>query len=534
MCDTFVHKNPDETIFNQDTKKIRLILCSRGTFKSSVDRADVAQWIICFPNVRVVIFSASPDLGVDFVKSVKEWFTLQMKGPKEAPEPNCDPRYVEFQQLFPEHLISDKKRESEDQFLSPARTKSNPDPTLFTLPLVGNTAGHHADVGKFDDCVSDVNCGPNSTEDERRKVSENIRLKRKLIMLAGYKDYIGTPYASDDFYAQMLERNRPDVVLIKPCWEVKKESKHKSVDELKEADVNLLFPIDGKGEEQLTFKALKREANDDFFLFTCQFLCQPDVARTVKFTEQLINAHICQAEGLPQAGTYSCFSAWDFAGSNSASADFSVGCVGWFAKAGPLAGRMFVREIVMGRYSPSELAFQVAHQAARWRVEGISIEGSPGSFFLENEILDQLLRCGYPDAPRPEFFKVDTRKDAKNSRASNIETLLIHDRLWFSSDCMTDTDVLTKQFVNFKPHSKRKDDIVDGVAHLSRHMPTHIEIPKTEQDRQQAIRDIMRDKMLAEMLYPDQPAPLPEAPFEAPKTFDGYPVRANETEVYGT
>lgn len=530
ICNAFVHKNPDETIFNQDTKKERLVLCSRGSFKSSLNRADAAQWIIAFPNVRLVIFSASPDLGEVFVKTVKEWFTITEKDGQGI----CDPRFKEFQQLFPEHMVSAAKKEAADQFTTPARTKSSVEPTLMTLPLVGNTAGWHFDVGKWDDAVSDVNCGPNSTEDSRKQVGENIALKKKLIMLQGYKEYVGTPYASDDFYSSILERNRPEVVLIKPCWQVKPEAKHKRIEDLAETDVHLLFPVDGAGQPQLTFQSLKREALDNPYIFSCQYLVSPEATKVVKFTEQLLSSHITQPDGLPQAGTYTCFSAWDLAGSASSSSDFSVGAVGWFAKSGPLAGRMFVREIVMGRFSPSELEQKIASLAARWRVEGISIEGSPGSFFAETGIMRELVRCGYSECPRPEFFKVDTRKDAKNNRAASLESLLINDLLWFSAEIPI-MDMVIKQFIGFKPHSKRKDDIVDCVAHLSRHMPTNLIIPANSQQIEQAKIDMLKDKMLQEMLFPDAVLVPPEllAP-EAPKQWDGARVIRDHSELYGS
>lgn len=532
ICNTFVHKNPDESIFNQDTKKERLILCSRGSFKSSINRADAAQYIIALPNIRIVIFSASPDLGEIFVKSVKEWFTIQEKDGKYF----CDPRFREFQQLFPEHMVPASRKEPASEFTTPARTQSNVEATLMTLPLVGNTAGYHFDVGKWDDSVSDVNCGPNSTEDSRKQVTENIKLKKKLIMLQGYKEYVGTPYTSDDFYSSTLESNRPEVVLIKPCWQVKPESKHKRLEDLQESDVHLLFPVDGKGEPQLTFQALKREALDNFYLFSCQYLCAPEATKTVKFTEQLLMSHIIQPEGLPQAGTYTCFSAWDLAGSASSSADFSVGVVGWFPKTGPLIGRMFVREVVMGRFSPSELEYQVANQAARWRVEGISIEGSPGSFFAETGIMRELVRCGYPDCPRPEFFKLDTRKDAKSSRAASLESLLVNDLLWFSSDIGPIMDTVVKQFVTFKPHSKRKDDIVDAIAHLSRHMPMNLVVPQTEQQVEQAKIDILKDKQLQEMLFPQQVLVNPAELFapQAPTVWEGARVIRDHSELYGS
>lgn len=534
ICDTFVHKNPNETIYNQDTKKTRIILCPRGSFKSSIDMADVAQWVVCFPNIRVLIFSASPDLGVNFVTQVKNWFRLAMADEK-ADTYGCNKEFEHFQQLFAEHLLKPTTKESEDRFTTPARTKAAFDPTVFTLPLEGSTSGHHADVGKFDDCVSDSNSGPKSTVENRQKVGENIRLKRKLILLNGYVDHVGTPYSEDDAHAHTIQYRKPEVILIRPAWEVKASSKAKKKTELTKDDYYLLLPIDGKGEPQLTYESLKKEEDDDSFLFACQYLCSPTKDSHVVFTEDMILSHVIASEGLPQPGQYKIFSSWDLAASTGRNSDYSVGVVGFITLAGPLIGRIFIREVIRGRFSKYELPYQIAFQAAKWRVERIGIEKSPGADFLENEIMRQLNVCGYADCQVPEWFLVDTQKDAKEARAEDLSTLLMQDRLYFSSEIPIMEDVI-KEFVRFKPHTRRKDDIVDAIAQLTRYLPSHIELPKNEQERQKHAYDWLKQKQLHEMLYPEQPPPASEpvaAP--APTSYEGYPLSQGfDIDVYGT
>jgi predicted phage terminase large subunit-like protein len=539
ICDIFIQKDPSKPIHDQDKKKIRLILCPRSTFKSSIDAADAAQWIIGFPDVRIVVFSASPELGKDFVRVIKDWFTVTQDKDKGDNAPFvCNERYVEFQHLHPECLVPASESGAADRYMNPNRkNKSLVDPTLRTLPLLGNTSGHHFDVGKFDDCISDVNCGPNSSVDERAKVGENLITKRKLILLSGFKDYVGTPYATDDYYSQAAETLKSgksrifDKVLIRSAWKMKPGVSYKQLEELEESDVDLLFPIDSKGEPHLTFDALKKEALDNFYIFSCQYLCSPQLSRAATFTEQMIQTHTVSTENLPQSGEFEAYSAWDLASSTERYSDYSVGVVGYFCTAGPLCGRLFVMDIRLGKWSPSELAFQIADQAARWRAKGIGIEKSPGAENLESSIMIELNRQGYYDAPRVTWFSVSVQKDAKNFRAESLETMFHQDRLWFSNTIPIMEEV-TKQFVGFKPHSKRKDDAVDAIAYLTRFQP-NVTVPKNEQERRQALYDFIRQKDQYERIFEHPPAPaIEEKPFETPKTYDGMPVWANAEEQY--
>lgn len=536
ICNSFVQKDPTKAIFEQDKRKFRLILCARGTFKSTCDAVDAAQWVVDFPNIRVVVFSASPDLGEDFVALVKNWFSVTVDDKDNI---HCNASCPEFQHLFPECLITagtDKK----DKYVNPARTNSNLiDPTLFTLPLIGNTAGHHADVGKFDDCISDVNCGPNSTEDQRKKVGQNLITKRKIILLSGYKDYLGTPYATDDYYSQAIENRYLtsrvfDIVRIRGAMDFKPGVEKRDIQTWTEDGVHLVFPFDGKGEPHLTLEALKKEALDDYVIFAAQYLCDPRTSRTATFTEQMIQSHTVSTANLPQSGEFEAFAAWDLASSSQRYSDYSVGAVGYFCTAGPLCGRLFIMEIRMGKWAPTDLAFQIADQAARWHVKGLGIEKSPGAENLESSIMIELNRLGYFDAPRPIWFPVSVQKDAKNFRAESLETMFIQDRLWFSNQIPIMEEV-TKQFVNFKPHSKRKDDAVDAIAYLTRFQPSVVP-PKNEQERREALYDFLRQKAQYERVFEHPPAPrVPDDPApEAPTTWEGMRVWANsEEQFYG-
>ena len=501
FCDFFLKKNPDISISGQSEIKNRLMMAPRGSFKSSTDEADCVQWIICFPDVRIILQTAAEDLGTAFVGKVKGFFTAALD-PKDKKKTKLI--YTRFQMLFPEHVISPKRKGEEGEFTSPARSESfrGKEPSIFALSLKKNTSGWHFDVGKYDDCVSNANSGPSANEDSRDRVRQHIDLARSLVVPYGYHDNIGTPYDEKDAYAQQIEKALPDefVIFKKPAWALKPMSRDKKESELREEDYDLFFPFSRRGVPFLTYRFLRSKQHADIHIFHCQYLVNPTSLKVAKFTDYLLRSHITGAEGLPQV--YDCIVQWDLAYSVEDKRDYSVGGVGWFDLS---TARLFLVNLVRGRFGKTELAFQIANQAYKWKASKIAIENSGGAQFLENDIRRELIRLGYPDCPI-DWVKIDTNKNAKNSRAEGVETLLVKDRLWFSSEIDL-MDEIVHEFTRFKPHSKRKDDIVDTIGHLAKYLPAAPEVPQSEQQRRQHLWDILAQKDEHERIF-NVPEPM--------------------------
>src|SRR6266550_6319175 len=497
--DFFVKKNPyveaknwRQAVSKQSTVKNRMLLYPRGTFKSTIDMADAVQWVICFSNIRIIYMTAEETLANDFVRQVKHYFQI--------PENTVMTR---FQMLYFAHCVPAKRKEADDQFLSPARTEKQPQPTLLALSLGMSTAGKHADIAKFDDCVSNRNSGPKATAEQRKVVADEIKSARPLVDLYGYKDYVGTYWDAADAYVALEETISDLKVLKASAWEVKPGSRKKTIPELTEEDVTLLFPKDRNDVPRLTFKALMDEYKVDEFIFSCQYLLNPTLTKTVKFTEAMLRKQIVSPEEFPQAGTYFIAEAWDFASTDGSGSDRSFGAVGFFVVEGPLAGRMYVPAITRGRFSKSELPFAVANLANRWKpIKNLGVEKAPAHDWIENDIVRALARVGYQDCPSIEWIPVDNQKGAKNARAESLETLYVDNRIFFSSEIPKDVmDEVIKEHVKFKAGSNRKDDSLDGLAHLSRYLPKGIEIPQTEQQKQTAAWDILKRKELHARLF---------------------------------
>lgn len=482
----FIKKDPKVEIYNLSPVKSRLVLYPRGSFKSSIDEADTVQWIIAYPNIRIALMTATEKLGTAFVGKVKGFFQI--------PE---NTKLTRFQMLFFHHCVPANKKEAEDVFTTRARTNKNlTECTLEALGLNATTSGFHYEIGKFDDVVSNKNSGPGSTPELRKSVYDAIRFAAALIDPFGYKFYLGTPYDADDAWSYLQEKTLNLVVLKEPAVVIKSEAKKKPFMQLQEDDVVLLFPQDGKGRPRLTLDFLKGEHHAEEYIFSCNYMLDPTRTKTVNFTEELLRSRVTQPIGLPQPGTYRLYSAWDFADSTGRGSDYSVGTVGML----DCLGRLFIVEVSRGKWSPSDLAFRVADQAARWRVEKIYIEKSPGADFLQNDILRELNRLGYSECPYPEYFPVDNQKGAKEKRKEMLESYLVNKVLWFSAELPNFGDIIY-EFVNAKSNSKRKDDIIDSIAHLCRVIPANVELPKSEVEASKIVWNLLAQKQLQDMYF---------------------------------
>lgn len=542
--DFFVKKNPyieaknwRQAVAKQSTVKNRLLLYPRGTFKSTIDMADAVQWVVCFPNIRIIYMTAEETLANDFVRQVKHYFQI--------PENTLMTR---FQMLYFSHCVPAKRKEADDQFLSPARTEKQPQPTLLALSLGMSTAGKHADVAKHDDCVSNKNSGPKATPEQRKVVADEIKSARPLVDLYGYRDYVGTYWDSSDAYVSLEETIADLKVLKSPAWEVKPSARKKQIHELEEDDVTLLFPVDRFDVPRLSFKALMAEYKVDAFIFSCQYLLNPTLTKTVKFTDQMFRKQIIPSSEFPQDGSYFLVNVWDLAATDGKKSDRSCGMIAKFTIAGPQAGRMFICAIVRDRWSKSDLPFQIANQANRWKpLRTLGIEKPPAHDFLENDIVRALQKVGYADCPPIEWIPVENTKGAKNERAAETEILLVNNLLFFSAEIPEDVmNEVIKEHVNFKAGTNRKDDSVDTLARLARYLPKGIEAPVTEQQKQTAAWDLLKQKQHHERMFPpneEKQTPnwkrdgydrqvMPEAPMTH---WEGLPIITHpDYELYGS
>lgn len=433
MCDAFVHKKPGMSIAAQDTVKQRLILASRGHFKTTIDEADIIQWILLEPNIRILILSGKEEIVKSMIRNIKEHFQLNPKLRALFPE-LCPPENAIFG--------------NQTEFTIPARTKRMKEPTVLATASQSVKAGLHFDIIKGDDLVNEINT---ATSDQTRKTTERWEYTSPIVEPYGYRDLIGTPYDEDDLYAK-VEKKANVKTFKMPVWTVKPEYKEhlKSGKKLKAEMVNITFP------ERFTFDWLMDIRTDNPHLFNCQYLMDPTPEDMATFHENDLKSHLIAPNNIPHSGRV--FQRWDFGFSEEKYSDFSVGVTGLYDE----HGNLYILDIAFGKWGPHDLVNAIVTQAIKWRPARVGIEAAGGSKLIQPALEVKLRDLQHHI--NVDWFKTSPTKH-KTQVIAALEPLLLSHKLYFSmsipsiaiAECF-------KQFMKF-PKGKH-DDIPDAIAGL--------------------------------------------------------------------
>lgn len=430
ICDLFVQKDPNKPIAEQDEIKLRLLLFPRGHFKSSVDIADIVQWVLCFPNIRIALVTGSLNLAERFMFEIQSHFL----------------RNDTLRALFPEHCPDpdDRSYFNSQAFTTPARTQHNlREPTISVTTAGSVKAGSHYDVIKIDDMVHENNVG---TLDQIQKTIQEFNYITPLLEPYGYRDVIGTIYHHSDLHCWLLEQGTDNMKFLKKaCWEVKPDGTKE-----------LLFP------ERFTLKFLEERQREDPYIFSCQYLLNPIVESQQLFTKEQVASHFVAPNTIPYGPNYI---AWDLASSvNNSNRSYSVGAVGRFVE-----NKLYILEIIRGQFNPHELVEKILLSAYLWRPRVVAIEKSPGAQFLMPALESKSQQLQIP-VPNIRWIKLTPDK-SKYERVSALQPLLANDRLFFST-AISDKDQLITELTRFPAY--RHNDIPDAISLLLNVFPTGI------------------------------------------------------------
>lgn len=191
-----------------------LFLVSRGFLKSSVlTIGHSIQWIINYPNVRILLSSGTGSQVEIFMSAVLQHFRFNDT----------------FRWLFPEHV----PHKSMDRFGSGAGMTTHarhgvilPDKTLTPTSIDAAVAGGHYDVIKHDDVVNEVNVRtPDSIAQVNQHFADMAPLLDRRHDVPGWTDYIGTRYDYTDAYGKILDSekslpvdDRIYSIVFEPAW----------------------------------------------------------------------------------------------------------------------------------------------------------------------------------------------------------------------------------------------------------------------------------------------------------------------------
>lgn len=503
ICNSFfVQKNPSFITFDHFADqytdlKNRMLLVPRNGFKSSINMADCVQWIICFPEVTLLILTGSLRLSNDFVGEVKQHFTYEETNKSENGKLIYGPRQIMdktngewsdslFQVLFPEHCIKPIKIEEgkQSEFQTPAGGDDK-EPTLRVASIDQALSGMHFGVLKLDDVVTNEN---SKTVTRIKTVNKDISVNNAMLNPNGFFDVIGTWYDEQDYYGTVIkkeeklakEKGMLDAafgsvdsgrfnsavsfkVYLRACWwpTVQAAIAGKIEEELTKDDLELWFP------ERLSYEFLinKKEQDSeedeegDTGYFAIKYLNNPRKINKVKFPKELLLRRTIPHNQLPPQGII--VTTVDTAYSVKSWADYTV-----IMTALIYGGRFYVINMVRGRYNEYELPQVIANVGYKWKPRRIAIEDSVGAKWMGRELHREMDKLKISIPVEWCSLGLGSKTRSKAMKAKPVLRLLGDERLYFLNSC-EGLEQLYDEMSKFTGTSDdTHDDIVSAISLL--------------------------------------------------------------------
>lgn len=497
VCDMFVVKDKTKPIGQQDWRKDRLILYPRYTGKSTWDRYDVVQWILNFPDIRILYLTATLPLAEGFVGETKGHF-LQRED-----EPSLMNLY------FPEFCFAEKDAGVASEFECPCalwvkKGLKRKDPTIKADAIEATGTGGHWDVIKADDAVSELN---SLNDIQCKKVTKSFNMKHKTLLPTGYCDRIGTRYADEDMYGEVLRdsigvniaRNagtnweqidNNDLglriligrsIVIKPEVKAKLEAEARPVTykEAGEDGCTLLFP------ELHPYKWCTYEYSKDDVIFEGQQNQNPRSAVNPVFDRPLMMKHTIPYNDriVPQSGPISIF--WDLAFSKKKGRDY---CVGSAAIWNSQRQCIFI-DLVRAKFKPFDFGKAFVDFARKHRPYVIGIEKAGGSEMAHPGIMMEAYKTKdqyiIDLCSRIDWVTPSNQKDAKQARMGALHPWIAGDMMYFLNTLLNgNLEPLYDEFERCMGTGLTHDDIPDNFSYQPRYAPSMMQaILKQEIER---------------------------------------------------
>lgn len=248
---------PFKEIWQLEGTRSFLFLYPRGHLKTTlISQAHLIQWIINYPDIRILLSCATGDQIEKVVRAIKGVFQYNDN----------------FRAVFPE-FCPEKADDfgSKDQFIVPARKLTRGEPTLFSVTVGKTIAGYHPDVIFHSDLVDKENI---KTPGGLNDVISHFQYMDPLLeryssrdgypATRGFTFVEGTPYDFGDLH-NLISQDKEGkyahwVKVIRPAQEDYPHGK-------------ILWPERFPPEE---LERIRKENND--WMFSAQYLmkCVPD------------------------------------------------------------------------------------------------------------------------------------------------------------------------------------------------------------------------------------------------------------------
>lgn len=438
-------------------KRKMLLLYPRGHAKSTIATvAHSVQWIINYPNIRILLTTATETLGISFVKQIKDHFLTNQRFralfPELCPKSQADGKVLEMG--------------NQQQFTIPGRDNNNrklgpggKEPTVQASTVGSAITGYHGDVFKADDMVEKINSSnPSGIESviyhfsTMEPMLEDYVGKEGEEGTKGWIDLIGTPWDYSDLY-QTIRANEEQLPQERKSWNILVRSAAPNW-----PNGPFLWP-EKKGYTQL--KEVEDDPTQGPSHLAAQYLMNPiimgqglidDLSKVKFIPRQSLN------ELLPRL---SLFATLDLAGMDSESKggdnDFTCLSVGGFNT----DGRLYICSIYHGRPTTEEVIEWVFDVFKRFpTLIKLKVEKEAHARVLLPFMKKEMVR-------RHAFLSIDPQpRSNQQSKKDKIKGL----RPWFvSGDIIFADDLAAKTALigEIKGFPKYKhDDILDTLCDL--------------------------------------------------------------------
>lgn len=440
VCDFFVHKNPDLPLGKQSPRKNRALFDPRGHLKTTLDIADMVQWSLDFPNIKILLMSGNKDMAVRIVDEWSEHFEKNQI----------------MREIFPEYCSGLLKTEKGYGRILPNRTQFWREPTIVVASADSVKAGGHYHLRIGDDVVNETN-SKNAVQ-----VKETTQDWKKTRPLApgGYTTFVDTRYDYSDAGGDIIEGNPPvkgqvkDLdgfgymwsgkdwdIFIRACWKFDEHGRK-----------TLLFPEahctdDTLDTEKENLDAIQRE---DPGIFSCQYLNNPSPTGSQSFEKALIARQTVSRSMIPATSVP--FMAWYLGFNEDDPSDPAVGIVGAFSPDGSL----YIIDCFRGIWSTGKIidATMVGHR--HWSLRRIGFAAKKGELLVgpgldarmrENRIYMPIEYIPLPDNRAMQQHMVESLPPLLGKLRTPTEAE-VPGKLFFSND-MPHYDQMMLEFTRF-------------------------------------------------------------------------------------
>jgi hypothetical protein len=429
VCDFFVRKDPTVPITRQSRRKNRALFDPRGHLKTTLDIADMVQWALCFPNIRMILMSGTKPLAA---RMTEEWAYHFEKN-------------AVMREVYPEYCSGVIYGEKGEVTL-PNRTQFWREPTLSVASADTVKASGHYDLRKGDDVVNEDN-SKNPTA--LQQTTHDWKATRPLVP-RGYSDFIDTRYDFSDCGGDIIESNPPidgkviDLdgfglmwhgkdwdIFIRACWKLDEQGKK-----------TLLFPEEHCTDEDYdpekeNLDAIQRE---DPYIFSCQYMNNPSPTGTQSFQRELLVAQTVPRTQIPS--NCMLFMAWYPGFNPDDTTDPAAGIVGGFSPDGSL----YIIDCFRGLWSTDKIIDSTFTAHRKWCLRKIGFDDKNGPILIGPGI-DSKMREQRVYLPI-DYLPVPHSAEMRMKSVEALVPLLTSRKLFFSSD-LPNYDQMLLEFTRF-------------------------------------------------------------------------------------